>query len=110
MFDGETYFCPNCETSEHTVDWKCPHCGDYVRITAEMDIKNWGVCRDITFVRKNIFNVEVGDRITCNNNYIYEVLNKLDNFTSEKDGCFYRLSLKDFGLMKADEEYYNCVF
>lgn len=109
-FENETYYCTNCETSEYTEDWRCPHCGDYIKITAEMDILNWGICKKIMFVRKSIFDVEIGDRITIRNSYVYEVLNKFNNYTAEKDGCSYRLLLKDFGIMTAnDDEYYNCV-
>ncbi len=110
QFDDETYYCPHCGTTDYTDDWKCPHCGNYIRITATMVNADTNFCKEIYFIRKPIDEVEIGNRITMDNSRVYEVLNKVKNYSQKKHSYSYRLALKGFGFKAfPDYNYYNCV-
>ncbi len=111
IFDDEIYDCPYCETTDYTDDWRCPHCGGYIRIKATIVYADTNFCNDIYFIRKTIDEVEIGDIIIMHNSFIYEVLNKVESYSQKKHGCSYRLALKGFGFKAfSDYAYYNCIY
>ncbi|MCH5192577.1 MAG: hypothetical protein J1F11_01350 [Oscillospiraceae bacterium] len=110
-FDGETYLCKNCGTSEHTDDWKCPRCGENILITAIMYSKQLDKMNKITFIRKKVRDIEVGNYVIYGTgNYIFQVLAKNENWSQKNKGRKYMLALEKCGMVGVyDNHYYNCL-